>query len=99
MSLTKFQFLTSTQSSLRVSSSPQMAAQPLNVIARFCGAAVLIKLPSANLTAAAAVGDPADTQWTRWGRGRAGALSWALTLCLGNGIRGQIMVGDGDFER
>lgn len=59
--------LSSTQSSLGVSSGPQVAVQPLDVIAGFGGAAVLIELPSANFTAATVVGDPADARRTRRG--------------------------------
>ena len=59
--------LTLTQSSLRVSSGPRTAAQPLDVITGFCDTAVVIKLPSTNFAAATVVGHPADTGWAQRG--------------------------------
>lgn len=67
-----------------------MAAQPLDVIARFRGVAVFIELLSTNFTAATVVSHPADAQWAQWGRGVAGALSRALPLCLRNSVRGKV---------
>lgn len=86
--------LTSTQSSLRVSSSPQMAAQPLDVIARFSGTAVLVELASTNFTAATVVSHPADAGLAQGGQGVAGAISWAVALCLRNRVRGQDSMSD-----
>lgn len=57
--------LSSTQSSLRVSSGPQVAVQPLDVIAGFGGTAVCIELPSTNFTAATVVSYPADAWRTQ----------------------------------
>lgn len=70
-----------------------MAAQPLDVIARFRGVAVLIELLSTNFTAATVVSHPADAQWAQWGRAVAGALSRALPLCLRNSVRGKVRMG------
>lgn len=58
--------LTSTQPSFRISSSPQVAAQPLDVIAGLSSAAVLIELPGTDLTAATVIGHPADARWALW---------------------------------
>lgn len=82
--------LTLTQSSLWVSSSPQMAVQPLDVITRFCRAAVLIKLPSTNFAAATVVSYMTDAGQAQWRRGGAGTFSWACTVYLNTRVRGQL---------
>lgn len=72
-----------------------MAAQPLDVIAGFSGAAVLIELSSANFTAAAVVGHPADAWQAERLRGGTGALSRALALCLRTSrVKGQVNSSD-----
>lgn len=82
--------LTLTQSSLWVSSSPQMAVQPLDVITRFCRAAFLIKLPSTNFAAATVVSYMTDAGQAQRRRGGAGTFSWACTVYLNTRVRGQL---------